>query len=43
MADGRIAEEWTCANSLVLMKQLSLLATPAAAPATDGSSPAGAP
>lgn len=42
MADGRIAEEWTCADSLGLMRQLGLLATPAAAPATDGSSPAGA-
>ena len=43
MADGRIAEEWTCADSLGLMKQLGLLATPAAAPAVDGSSPPGAP
>ena len=43
MADGRIAEEWTCADSLGLMKQLGLLATPAAAPAADGSSPPGAP
>lgn len=33
MADGRIAEEWTCADSFGLMKQLGLLATPAAAPA----------
>jgi steroid delta-isomerase-like uncharacterized protein len=39
---GRIAEEWTCANSLGLMKQLGLLATPAAAPATGASLPAGA-
>lgn len=43
MDDGRIAEEWTCANSLGLMNQLGLLATPAAPPATGGSSPAGAP
>ncbi|QNP39503.1 ester cyclase [Lysobacter solisilvae (ex Woo and Kim 2020)] len=43
MADGRIAEEWTCADSLGLMKQLGMLATPAAAPTTDGSSPADAP
>lgn len=28
MSDGRIAEEWTCADSLGLMKQLGLLATP---------------
>jgi steroid delta-isomerase-like uncharacterized protein len=32
MADGKIAEEWTCANSLGLMKQLDLLPTAAAAP-----------
>ena len=25
MADGRIAEEWTCADSLGLMKQLGML------------------
>jgi steroid delta-isomerase-like uncharacterized protein len=43
MADGRIAEEWTCADSLGLMKQLGMLATPAAAPAADGSSHAGVP
>lgn len=30
LADGRIAEEWTCANSLGLMKQLGMLPTPAA-------------
>ena len=42
MAEGRVAEEWTCADSLGLMKQLGMLATPAAAPATDGSSAAGA-
>ena len=39
VADGRIAEEWTCADSLALRKQLGLLATPTAAPATGGSSP----
>lgn len=43
MADGRIAEEWTCADSLGLMRQLGMLATLAAAPATDGGSSAGAP
>ena len=43
MADGRIAEEWTCADSLGLMRQLGMLATPAATPPTDGSSPADAP
>ncbi|MDI9238261.1 ester cyclase [Lysobacter sp. LF1] len=42
MADGRIAEEWTCADSLGLMRQLGMLAPPAAAPATNASS-AGAP
>jgi steroid delta-isomerase-like uncharacterized protein len=31
MDDGRIAEEWTCADSLGLMRQLGMLATPAAA------------
>ena len=39
MADGRIAEEWTCADSLGLRKQLGLSSTPAAAPASGGSSP----
>ena len=29
--DGKIAEEWTCANSLGLMRQLGLLPPPAAA------------
>lgn len=44
VADGRIAEEWTCADSLGLMRQLGrLVTTPAAAPAADGSSAAGAP
>ncbi len=37
MADGKIAEEWTCANSLGLMKQLGLLPAPAAAPSTRSS------
>ncbi len=37
MDEGRIAEEWTCANSLGLMKQLGLLETTAAAPSTGGS------
>lgn len=32
MDDGRIAEEWTCANSLGLMKQLGMLGTTAATP-----------
>ncbi|HZH43477.1 MAG TPA: ester cyclase [Lysobacter sp.] len=41
LADGQIAEEWTCADSLGLMRQLGLL-PPATAPATDGRSPAGA-
>jgi steroid delta-isomerase-like uncharacterized protein len=35
MDDGRIAEEWTCANSLGLMKQLGMLQTTPATPATD--------
>lgn len=35
MTDGRIAEEWTCADSLGLMKQLGMLPKPAAAPATE--------
>lgn len=43
MADGHIAEEWTCADSLGLMKQLGMLATPAATPATNVSPSAGAP
>ena len=43
MADGRIAEEWTCADSLGLMRQLGLLAPPAARSASDGGSPHGAP
>jgi predicted ester cyclase len=48
LAGGHIAEEWTCANSLGLMKQLGLLMAPApapavAAPSTGGSPPAGTP
>lgn len=39
VAEGRIAEEWTCANSLGLMKQLGLLQATAAAP-TGSSAPA---
>lgn len=39
MADAQIAEEWTCADSLGLMKQLDLLAKPAAAPPTADNSP----
>lgn len=41
LADGRIAEEWTCANSLGLMKQLGMLQT-TAAPPSNGSSAADA-
>jgi steroid delta-isomerase-like uncharacterized protein len=37
MDDGRIAEEWTCANSLGLMKQLGMVQTTAAAPSAAGS------
>jgi steroid delta-isomerase-like uncharacterized protein len=37
MADGQIAEEWTCADSLGLVKQLGLFTTPQTARATDGS------
>ena len=37
IADGRIAEEWTCADSLGLVKQLGLFPTPQAAPAADAS------
>lgn len=39
VVDGRIAEEWTCADSLGLMRQLGMLAAPAAA--TDRNPPAG--
>ncbi|WP_257385799.1 ester cyclase [Tahibacter caeni] len=44
VADGQIAEEWTCADSLGLMRQLGMLAKPAAAPApaAQESAPAGA-
>ena len=38
---GRIAEEWTCANSLGLMRQLGMLPAPATAPAAEGSAAAG--
>lgn len=41
MADGRIAEEWTCANSLGLMRQLGMLPAPAAAPATGSAAKGG--
>jgi steroid delta-isomerase-like uncharacterized protein len=34
MDDGRIAEEWTCANSLGLMKQLGMLQKTAATPSS---------
>ena len=37
MADGRIAEEWTCNDSLGRMKQLGMLPTPATGSATGGS------
>lgn len=43
MEDGRIAEEWTCADSLGLRRQLGLMATPAAPAAAEGKAPAGAP
>ena len=33
--EGRIAEEWTCANSLGLMRQLGLLPAPGAAPSRE--------
>jgi len=42
VADGRIAEEWTCADSLGLMKQLGMLPQATAVPAAGGSSAAGA-
>lgn len=41
MADGRIAEEWTCANSLGLMRQLGMLPTSTAAPAAGGAANSG--
>ncbi len=37
MADGRLAEEWTCGDSLGRMKQLGMLPTPATGSATGGS------
>jgi len=40
MDDGRIAEEWTCADSLGLRKQLGMMQPPAAAPATGSSAAA---
>ncbi|MFO1207346.1 MAG: ester cyclase [Burkholderiales bacterium] len=43
ITDGQIAEEWTCADSLGLMKQLGLLPAPAAAPSTADNSPPGSP
>lgn len=39
--DGRIAEEWTCANSLGLMRQLGMLPAPAQASATGGGAAVG--
>ena len=39
MDDGRIAEEWTCANSLGLMRQLGML--PAPAPGNAGAAQGG--
>lgn len=41
MDEGRIAEEWTCANSLGLMRQLGMLPAPAAAPATGSAAKGG--
>lgn len=41
MADGRIAEEWTCANSLGLMRQLGMLPAPAAIPASGSAAKSG--
>jgi len=41
MAEGRIAEEWTCANSLGLMRQLGMLPTPVAASAADAAAKGG--
>lgn len=43
VADGQIAEEWTCADSAGLRKQLGLTATPAPAPAAGGSASRGTP
>lgn len=41
MDEGRIAEEWTCANSLGLMRQLGMLPTSAAAPAAGAAANSG--
>lgn len=45
MAEGRIAEEWTCANSLGMLRQLGMVQTTtpasAAAAATEGSTQGG--
>ena len=41
MDEGRIAEEWTCANSLGLMRQLGMLPTSAAAPAAGAAADSG--
>ena len=41
MDKGRIAEEWTCANSLGLMRQLGMLPTSAAAPAAGSAANSG--
>lgn len=40
--EGKIAEEWTCANSLGLMRQLGLLPASGSAPARDGAATAAA-
>lgn len=40
MDDGQIAEEWTCADSLTLMRQLGMVQTTAAAPAGNSASSA---
>ncbi|MBY4599217.1 ester cyclase [bacterium BD-1] len=43
MDEGKIAEEWTCADSLGLMRQLELLPRPTQAAAPAGNAPAGKP
>ena len=40
-SSARIAEEWTCGDSLGRMKQLGMLPTPATGSATGGSSAGG--